>query len=104
MNYQDFARAVYDELKPGESFEEWDSHTFYSTEPLPPERTFCERHFLKGKSDNPYLLKNEEYILVQLSCTSGVWEIFTSDQGGMSVVQYATESAAREAWTKLIGK
>ena len=27
-SYQDFAKAVFDELKPGETFEEWDPHTF----------------------------------------------------------------------------
>ena len=104
MNYQDFAKAVYDELKPGESFEEWDPHTFYSSEPIPKEMTHCERRFIKGHSEHSYVLNGDLYILMQLSCSGGVWEIFTSDQGGMSVVQYATESAAREAWTKLIGK
>lgn len=47
-SYQDFAKAVYAELQPGESFEEWDDHTFYSSEPPPPEMTFCERWFIKG--------------------------------------------------------
>lgn len=102
-NYQDFAKAVYDELKPGESFEEWDSHTFYSAEPPPPEMTFCERWFIRGNAEHPYVLKDQGYILVQLSCTGDVWEIFTSDEGSMSSIPYPTESAAREAWAELLG-
>lgn len=103
-NYQDFAKAVYDELKPGESFEEWDEHTFYSSEPPPPEMTFCERWFMKGSTENPYVLNGENYILVQLSCTDGQWEIFTSDQSSLSVVQYQTEAEARAAWSTLLGE
>lgn len=103
-NYQDFAKAVYAELQPDESFEEWDDHTFYSSEPPPPEMTFCERWFMKGNAPAPYTLNNENYILVQLSCTDGQWEIFTSDQESLSVVQYQTEAAAREAWASLLGE
>lgn len=103
-SYQDFAKAVYAELQPGESFEEWDSHTFYSSEPPMPEMTFCERWFIKGNSAAPYVLNNENYILVQLSCTDGQWEIFTADQDSNSAVQYQTEAAAREAWAFLLGE
>lgn len=103
-SYQDFAKAVYAELQPGESFEEWDDHTFYSSEPPPPEMTFCERWFIKGNSEAPYVLANENYILVQLSCTDGQWEIFTADQASTSVVPYQTEAGAREAWTFLLGE
>lgn len=102
MNYQDFAKAVYDELKPGESFEEWDSHTFYSSEPIPPEMTYAERQFIKGKSAAPYILNGESYILVQLSCTGGVWEVFSSDTESTTSVPYATEAAARAAWIFLL--
>lgn len=102
-NYQDFAKAVYDELKPGESFEEWDSHTFYSSEPPLPEMTVCERLFILGNSEQPYILNEQGYILVQLSCIGGQWEIFTSDEGSMSSVPYPTEAAAREAWAELLG-
>ena len=103
-SYQDFAKAVFDELKPGETFEEWDDHTFYSSEPPPPEMTFCERWFIKGNAPAPYILNNENYILVQLSCTDGQWEIFTADQESNSAVQYQTEAEAREAWTFLLGE
>lgn len=103
-NYQDFAKAVYAELQPGESFEEWDDHTFYSSEPPPPEMTFSERWFMKGTTEAPYILGNENYILVQLSCTDGQWEIFTSDQESTSVVQYQSEVLAREAWAELLGE
>lgn len=102
--YQDFAKAVYDELKPDESFEEWDDHTFYSSDPLPPEMTFCERWFMKGESPDAYILNNEKYILIQLSCTDGGWEIFTSDQVSTSFIPYSTEAAAREAWAALLGE
>ena len=103
-SYRDFAKAVFDELKPGETFEEWDGHTFYSSEPLMPEMTFCERGFMKGNAPAPYILNNENYILVQLSCTDGQWEIFTADQESNSAVQYQTEAEAREAWTFLLGE
>lgn len=103
-SYQDFAKAVYAELQPGESFEEWDDHTFYSSEPPMPEMTFSERWFMKGNSEAPYILNNENYILVQLSCTGGQWEIFTADQESNSVVPYSTEEAAREAWAFLLGE
>ncbi|WGL32515.1 hypothetical protein Arash_gp64c [Salmonella phage Arash] len=103
-SYQDFAKAVFDELKPGETFEEWDAHTFYSSEPPMPEMTFCERWFMKGNAPAPYILNNENYILVQLSCTDGQWEIFTADQESNSAVQYQTEAEAREAWTFLLGE
>lgn len=103
-SYQDFAKAVFDELKPGETFEEWDGYTFYSSEPPMPEMTFCERWFMKGNAPAPYVLNNENYILVQLSCTDGQWEIFTADQESNSAVQYQTEAEAREAWTFLLGE
>lgn len=103
-SYQDFAKAVFDELKPGETFEEWDGYTFYSSEPPMPEMTFCERWFMKGNAPAPYILNNENYILVQLSCTDGQWEIFTADQESNSAVQYQTEAEAREAWTFLLGE
>lgn len=103
-SYQDFAKAVFDELKPGETFEEWDGHTFHSSEPPMPEMTFCERWFMKGNAPAPYILNNENYILVQLSCTDGQWEIFTADQESSSAVQYQTEAEAREAWTFLLGE
>lgn len=103
-SYQDFAKAVYAELGPEMSFEEWDAQTFYSSEPPPPEMTFCERWFMKGSSELPYKLNNEDYLLVQLSCTDGQWEIFTSDEGSTSVVQYQTEDEARSAWTALLGE
>lgn len=103
-SYQDFAKAVFDELKPGETFEEWDGYTFYSSEPPMPEMTFCERWFMKGNAPAPYILNNENYILVQLSCTDGQWEIFTADQDSNSAVQYQTEAEAREAWTFLLGE
>lgn len=102
MNYQDFAKAVYDELKPGESFEEWDSHTFYSSEPIPKEMTHCERRFIKGYSEHPYMLNDEAYVLIQLSCMGGVWQIFTSDQSGTSSLVYPNEAQALSAW-KLLG-
>lgn len=54
-SYQDFAKAVFDELKPGETFEEWDGYTFYSSEPPMPEMTFCERWFMKGNAPAPYV-------------------------------------------------
>ena len=104
FTYQDFAKAVYDELKPEESFAKWDDHTFYSSEPQPEEMTFCERWFLKATTDHPYLLNDEGYILVQLSCTLGQWEIFTSDQSSTSAVQYQLESAARAAWAEMLGE
>ena len=69
-----------------------------------PEMTFCERWFMKGNAPAPYILNNENYILVQLSCTDGQWEIFTADQESNSVVQYQTEAEAREAWTFLLGE
>lgn len=100
-NYQAFAKAVYDEVNPGVTFEEWDANTFYSSEPPPPEMTFCERWFRKGYSEFPYLLNDEAYILIQLSCTDGQWEIFTSDQSGTSAVPYQTEAEARAAWSEL---
>lgn len=102
-SYQDFAKAVYDELKPGESFQEWDDHTFYSQEPTPPEMTFCERWFIPGETETPFLLGGEKYILLQLSCTDGQWEIFTSDESSLSVVQYQFETDARAAWAELLG-
>lgn len=103
MNYQDFAKAVYDELKPGESFEEWDSHTFYSSEPIPKEMTHCERRFIKGHSEHPYILNGDLYILVQLSCMGGVWQIFTSDQSVTSSLVYPDKAQALSAWTALLG-
>lgn len=103
-NYTDFAKAVYDELKPGESFAEWDDHTFYTQDPLPKEMSFCERFFIKGSSETPYTLNGENYIIVQLSCTSGAWEIFTGDQVSTSSVPYATEDEARAAWAELLGE
>lgn len=103
MNYQDFAKAVYDELKPGESFEEWDSHTFYSSEPMPKEMTYCERRFIKGHSEHPYVLNGDHYILVQLSCIGGVWQIFTSDQSVTSSLVYPDKAQALSAWTALLG-
>lgn len=103
-NYTDFAKAVYDELKPDESFAEWDDHTFYTQDPLPEEMTFCERFFIKGSSEAPYVLNGENYILVQMSCTDGQWEIFTGDQVSQSVVQYQLESEARASWAELLGE
>ena len=103
MNYQDFAKAVYDELKPGESFEEWDPHTFYSSEPIPKEMTYCERRFIKGHSEHPYILNGDHYILIQLSCMGGVWQIFTSDQSVTSSLIYPDKAQALSAWTALLG-
>lgn len=104
FNYQDFAKAVYDELKPGESFEEWDDHTFYSSEPAPEEMTFCERWFVKGESSYPYVLNGENYLLLQLSCTAGAWEIFVTNQESASSVPYPTEAEARAAWAVLLAE
>jgi hypothetical protein len=59
---------------------------------------------MKGNAPAPYILNNENYILVQLSCTDGQWEIFTADQDSNSAVQYQTEAEAREAWTFLLGE
>ena len=101
-SYQDFAKAVYDELKPDEAFEEWDDHTFYSSEPPPPEITFCERWFVPGQSTDAYVLGGETYVLLQLSCTDGQWEIFTADQISTAVVQYQFEADARAAWAELL--
>lgn len=103
-NYQDFAKAVYAELQPGESFEEWDDHTFYSSEPPSDEMTFCERWFIKGMTEAPYVLNGEDYILVQLSCTQGQWQIFTGDQESQIAVDYQTEAEARNAWAELLGE
>jgi hypothetical protein len=103
-SYQDFAKAVYAELQPDETFEQWDDHTYYSSEPIPEEMSFCERWFIKGEGEVPFVLGGENYLLVQLSCTSGVWEIFTGDQASQSVVEYMNETEARAAWAELLGE
>lgn len=102
--YSDFAKAVYAELKPEESFEDWDGHTFYSSEAPPPEMTVCERVFKEGEAEYPYILAGKSYILLQLSCTDGAWEVFTSDEISTSVESYANEQLARAAWAVLLGE